>query len=239
MNRTEPTRTHPFESMNQVDIWVFDLDNTLYPPESDLFGQVNQRIHSYIRDFLGVDQAEADRLKSTYYEAYGSSMRGLMLHHGLEPDEFLAYVHDIELSPLRPNPRMREAILRLGGRRLIFTTASQPYIGRVLERLGLEGLFEEIFDIRSADYRPKPHQATYEAFLKSHDVTPERSVFFEDSARNLPPAAALGMRTCWIKGADESHEAARHHGPFDAVTEDLTGWLEALHDHRTGQAAQG
>ena len=212
----------------EIDVWLFDLDNTLYPPSSRLFDQVDRRIKSFVQDFLSLDFEAAHRLQKQYFHEFGTTMRGLMTNHGLEPEGYLDYVHEIDLSPIAPAPALDDALARLPGRKLIFTNASTPYAERVLDRLGIAGHFEAIFDIAAADYEGKPYPSAYDKLIDRHGIAPERSVFLDDIARNLEPAAALGITTVWVthddayarEGAEEDHV---HH-----VAEDLVAFLEDL-----------
>ncbi len=218
---------HPVPKTDEVEVWLFDLDNTLYPPSSRLFDQVDRRIKAFVQDFLSLDLEAAKRLQKQYFHEFGTTMRGLMTNHDLEPEGYLDYVHDIDLSPIAPAPALDAALDRLPGRKLIFTNASTPYAERVLDRLGLRRHFEAIFDIAAAGYEGKPYPSAYDKLIAQHGVTPERSVFIDDIARNLEPAAALGITTVWV--AHDDHRA-RHGAEGDHVhhvTEDLAAFLAA------------
>lgn len=221
-----------------VETWVFDLDNTLYPASCNLFDQIDRRIHDFIRTLLGLDPDAAHSLKRHYFLEYGSSMRGLMIHHGLDPVGFLAYVHDIDLSPVPPSPALDRALARLPGRKVIFTNGSTAHADRVLGRLGITEHFTAIFDIVAADYLPKPAPATYRALVERTGIDPTRAVFVEDLTRNLAPAAALGMTTVWVSGGEAADDAP---DPAEAdhvhhVAEDLVVWLEHLTAERATPA---
>ncbi len=216
---------------DEVEVWLFDLDNTLYPPSSRLFDQVDRRIKSFVQDFLSLDLEAAHRLQKQYFHEFGTTMRGLMTNHGLEPEGYLDYVHDIDLSPIAPAPALDAALDRLPGRKLIFTNASTPYAERVLDRLGLGRHFEAIFDIAAAGYEGKPYPSAYDKLIAEHGVAPERAVFLDDIARNLEPAAALGITTVWVT---HQNHAARNDPEGDPrgdhvhhVTEDLAAFLAA------------
>src|SRR6185295_8461878 len=165
---------------NHVDTWVFDLDNTLYPHHVNLWQQVDKRIGEYIANYLKVDANEARRIQKDYYRRYGTSMRGMMSLHGVSADDYLAYVHQIDHSPLQPNPAMGAAIARLRGRKLILTNGSTDHADKVLQRLGIGSHFEAVFDIIAADLEPKPAAQTYRKFLKDHHVAASTSAMFED-----------------------------------------------------------
>lgn len=210
-------------------IWLFDLDNTLYPHSCRLFDQVDRRIGEFVQDFLQLDAEEARRVQKQYLRDHGTTMNGLMQRHGLEPREFLAYVHEIDLTPVDPNPALDQALAALPGRKLIYTNGSEDHASRVLARLGIAAHFEAIFDIVAADYAPKPQPEPFDRLLQRHAVAPERTVFFDDMPRNLAPAAEIGMTTVWVE-TDSQWARLGHSGDELFVhhrTDDLTGWLEA------------
>lgn len=218
-----------------IDTWVFDLDNTLYPHHVNLWQQVDARIGAYIGNFLKVDAVEARRIQKDYYKRYGTSMRGMMTEHGVSADDYLAYVHEIDHSPLEPNPAMGEAIARLPGRKLILTNGSTDHAGKVLARLGFPEHFEAVFDIIAANLEPKPAPQTYRRFLDLHRVDPARSAMFEDLARNLVVPHDLGMTTVLVV-PDGTREVIREDWEMegrdaphvDHVTDNLTGFLAKL-----------
>jgi putative hydrolase of the HAD superfamily len=222
-------------SFSHVDTWVFDLDNTLYPHHVNLWQQVDARIGEYIGSFLKVPPQEARRIQKDYYRRYGTSMRGMMTEHGVRADDYLAYVHRIDHSPLEPNPAMGAAIARLPGRKLILTNGSTDHADKVLERLGIGSHFEAVFDIVAAELEPKPAPRTYRKFLTLHGVNPGTSAMFEDLARNLVVPHDLGMTTVLVvpDGAKEVVREdweleGRDAAHVDHVTDDLTGFLQGL-----------
>jgi putative hydrolase of the HAD superfamily len=223
------------EAFRRVATWVFDLDNTLYPHHLNLWQQVDVRIRDYIVGLLKVTHDEAFRLQKDYYKRYGTTLRGLMKEHGLEPDEFLEIVHQIDYSPLTPNPALGLAIEELPGRKLILTNGTRNHADEVLRRLGIDKHFEAIFDIKSAELEPKPNAAVYERFLARHKVDPGKAVLFEDLARNLEVPHALGMTTVLVvpQGARvvlrEDWELTGRDAPHvDYVTDDLAGFLRGV-----------
>ena len=192
-------------AFSQVDVWVFDLDNTLYPPHSDLFAQVDVRMGSFISDLLNLDRVEARKLQKTYYRDYGTTLRGLMQEHGVDPKRFLDYVHNIDHSPIEPNPDLAREIDALPGRKLIFTNGSQRHAENVASRIGIFDLFDGVFDIVSSDYIPKPQPAAYRAFIGEFGIEPSRAAMFEDLSRNLTVPAELGMATILVKPENGKH----------------------------------
>jgi putative hydrolase of the HAD superfamily len=225
----------PAGGFGHIETWVFDLDNTLYPHHLNLWQQVDIRIRDYIAGFLKVTHDEAFRLQKDYYRRYGTTLRGLMEEHGLEPDQFLEIVHRIDHSPLTPNPALGAAIAELGGRRFILTNGTRGHADAVMRRLGIEQHFDDIFDIKAADFEPKPQAIVYERFLARHDVNPKTAAIFEDLARNLEVPHALGMTTVLVvpEGArvvlrEEWELEGREAAHVDHVTDDLAGFLRGI-----------
>jgi putative hydrolase of the HAD superfamily len=220
---------------SHVDIWVFDLDNTLYPRHLNLWQQVDERIREFVAKFLDVPHEEAFRVQKDYYRRYGTTMRGLMAEHGLDPDDFLDFVHEIDHSPLTPNPVLGAAIEALPGRKLILTNGTRKHADAVMRRLAIDHHFEDVFDIVAAELEPKPQPQTYDRFLKAHGVDPAKAAMFEDLARNLVVPHALGMTTVLVVPAgtrEVFRESWELEGPgephVDHVTDDLEGFLEGI-----------
>jgi putative hydrolase of the HAD superfamily len=220
---------------DRVDTWVFDLDNTLYPHHLNLWQQVDERIRDYIADFLKVTREEAFRVQKDYYKRYGTSMRGLMTEHGMKPDDFLDFVHQIDHSPLIPNAALGAAIERLPGRKLILTNGTRRHADAVLARLELDRHFEDVFDIIAAELEPKPSPQTYDRFLAAHGVDAGKAAMFEDLARNLAVPHALGMTTVLVVPEHtrevfrEGWELEGRDAPHvDYVTDDLAGFLQRI-----------
>jgi putative hydrolase of the HAD superfamily len=228
LQKTPRTFTH-------IDTWVFDLDNTLYPHHVNLWQQVDARIGEFISAHLKISAAQARVIQKDYYRRYGTSMRGMMTEHGVRADDYLAYVHRIDHSPLEPNPAMGAAIARLPGRKLILTNGSVDHVDKVLDRLGISGHFEAVFDIIAAELEPKPAPQTYQKFLRDHRVDPKTSAMFEDLARNLVVPHELGMTTVLVV-PDGTQEVVREDWELegrgadhvDHVTDDLTRFLQGL-----------
>ncbi len=226
-------------TFTDIDTWVFDLDNTLYPHHVNLWQQVDGRIREFVATALSIPPDEAFKVQKDYYRRYGTTMRGMMTEHGISADDFLAYVHNIDHSPLEPNPAMGTAIAALPGRKLILTNGSCDHAGKVLARLGITDHFEAVFDIIAAELEPKPARATYDKFLNLHGVDPTRAAMFEDLARNLVVPHDLGMTTVLVV-PDGSKDVVREtwelegrgEAYVDHVTDDLTGFLAALNAQR-------
>ena len=234
MTAPSPARAAP-RGFADVETWVFDLDNTLYPHHLNLWQQVDERIRAYIMEFLKLGREEAFRLQKDYYKRYGTSMRGLMTEHGMKADDFLNYVHAIDHSPLEPNPALGTAIEKLRGRKLLLTNGTRAHADAVMRRLDIHTHFEDVFDIIAAELEPKPLPQTYDRFLKLHGVDPARAAMFEDLARNLEVPHSLGMTTVLVV-PDGAKEVVREDWELegrdaayvDHVTDDLTGFLQKL-----------
>jgi len=217
-----------------VETWVFDLDNTLYPHDLNLWQQIDDRIRAFVSNFLKVSKDEAFRVQKDYYKRYGTTMRGLMAEHGMKPDDFLEFVHEIDHSPLLPNAELGDAIEKLPGRKLILTNGTRKHAEAVMKRLEIDHHFEDVFDIAAADLDPKPLPQVYDRFLKRHGVDPRKAAMFEDLARNLSVPHTLGMTTVLVvppatrevfrEGWELEGREAAH---VDHVTDDLTGFLRA------------
>jgi putative hydrolase of the HAD superfamily len=215
-------------ALAHIDIWIFDLDNTLYPASADLFGQIDVRMGAYIQRLLACDPAEARRVQKAFFHSHGTTLSGLMAEHGVSPADFLDFVHDIDLMVIEEDRRLVETMAQLPGRKLIFTNADAAYAGRVLDRLGLNGSFEAIHDIHAAGYAPKPDPASYAAMCRTLDVAPERALFVEDMARNLKPAKALGMTTVWVDNGSEWGGVGADEGFIDYRIAETGAWLEEI-----------
>jgi putative hydrolase of the HAD superfamily len=220
---------------DHVDTWVFDLDNTLYPHHLNLWQQVDERIRNYIAKFLDTTHDDAFRKQKDFYRRYGTTMRGMMVEHGMNPDDFLDFVHQIDHSPIEPNPALGAALDNLPGRKLILTNGTRAHADAVTRRLAVAHYFEDVFDIIAGELEPKPFPQTYQRFLARHGVDAGKAAMFEDLSRNLQVPHALGMTTVlvvpqrtrevfresWeLEGRDAAH--------VDHVTDDLVGFLQAI-----------
>ncbi|MGE5261098.1 MAG: pyrimidine 5'-nucleotidase [Actinomycetota bacterium] len=192
---------------SHVDAWVFDLDNTLYPADCNLFSQIDQRMGEFIAQELGLTLEEAQSLRKSYYYEHGTTLAGLVRMHGTSPHAFLDYVHDIDLSAIAAAPELAAAIDALPGRKFVFTNGSRKHAEAVAARLGVLGRFEEIFDIHALEYiHPKPSQEAYERFAQACGVVPRQAAMFDDLPHNLMTAHALGMTTVLVHGLTEHPE---------------------------------
>jgi putative hydrolase of the HAD superfamily len=232
---TAATLCHPNpRGFDKTRVWVFDLDNTLYPASCNLFAQIHDRMGLFIADLKGMDRAEAYKLQKKYYHEHGTTLAGLMRVDKINPKDFLDVVHDIDYSPVPHSPDLAQALAALPGRKLVFTNGSRRHAERVNERLGISHIIEDIFDIVDADYVPKPDPLPYDKFLAAHGVDGHQAAMFEDLPGNLKAANSLGMTTVLVGPGivgDPSYDAIKswqvlpdhvHH-----VTHDLAGFLAA------------
>ena len=221
--------------LDQIETWIFDLDNTLYPAACNLFAEAEARMAAFIVEELKIelDIDAAHALRRRFFLDHGTTLRGLMLEHGIEPRRFLDYVHDIDLSPVQPDPALAAAIAALPGRKFVFTNGTVDYARRILARIGIAEQFADIHDIIACDYRPKPDPNGYRVMIERHGIDPTATLMIEDMARNLPPAAALGMTTAWVKTAsDWARQGAEPEHIHHLIDEPLSQWLAAARASR-------
>ena len=224
------------QRLDHVDVWIFDLDNTLYPASCDLFEQVRVRIGGFIAERFGLSPDDASALQRRYFKQYGTTLRGLMTVDGVAPEEFLDYVHDIDVSPVPPSPGLDRSLEALDGRKLIFTNASTAHAERVMDRLGVARHFDAVVDIAASDYRPKPDRRSYDRMIAAHGIDPATAVMVEDMAVNLVPARALGMTTVWVRTEHDWTGPRPGETHVDREIDDVAAWLESIVAARGGAA---
>lgn len=223
-----PQKTSLPAKLAHIDAWVFDLDNSLYPHTSDLFSLVDVRMRDYVCRLLDCSPEEGHRIQKGFFHQHGTTLSGLMAEHNVDPHEFLAYVHDIDMARLTVDPDLVAALDRLPGRKYVFTNGDEAYARRVLDRIGLANAFDGLHDIHSMDYIPKPDPSAYAKLCARLDIDPARAMFADDMARNLAPAKALGMVTVWVDNGSE--QAGHSHVPdhIDYRTTDIAAWLHEI-----------
>jgi putative hydrolase of the HAD superfamily len=212
----------PKEAFAHVTTWVFDLDNTLYPPHMRLFDQIEVRMTDWVMRALQVDRARADHLRAHYWATYGTTLAGLMTEHGVDPGPYLTAVHDIDLSVLAPDPALSDAIAALPGRKIVYTNGCQPYAEKVIAARGLSGRFDAVYGVEHARFHPKPAVEAFATIFDLDGLDPATAAMFEDDSRNLVVPHALGMRTVHVAPAAEPAPHIQHH------TDDLASFLTRL-----------
>jgi putative hydrolase of the HAD superfamily len=214
----------PKDAFAHVRAWVFDLDNTLYPPAARLFDQIEVRMTAFVMSALGVPEPEANRLRKHYWQHHGTTLAGLMREHDVDPGSYLTDVHDITLDHLEPDPALADRIRALPGRRIVYTNGCAPYAERVLAARGLSGLFDAVYGVEHADFHPKPDQGAFDRIFARDGLDPRIGAMFEDEARNLAVPHAMGMKTVHVAENAEPQDHIHHH------TDDLSGFLARLLD---------
>ncbi len=212
----------PVEQFSHVRTWVFDLDHTLYPPDMALFDQINVKMTDFVMAALGVDRAEADKLRHRYWQDHGTTLAGLMDNHGVDPGPYLYDVHQIDFSVLDPAPVLADRIAALPGRKIVYTNGTVDYAGNVITARGLDGLFDAVYGVEEAGLRPKPERAAFERVFGLDGLDPTRAAMFEDDPRNLAVPHAMGLKTVHVAPKPEPADHIHHH------TDDLTGFLSQI-----------
>ncbi|KEJ90045.1 pyrimidine 5'-nucleotidase [Sulfitobacter donghicola] len=212
----------PRDAFSHVSTWVFDLDNTLYPPQARLFDQIEVRMTSWVMDTLGVDHAEADRLRKHYWRTHGTTLAGLMREHDVDPEPYLVDVHDISMDSLTPDPTLAARIRALPGRRIVYTNGSAPYAERVLSARGLSGIFDAVYGVEHAGFLPKPEREAFDAVFELDQLEPQVAAMFEDDPRNLAVPHEIGMRTVHVAPTRADAPHVQFH------TDNLSTFLDQL-----------
>ena len=215
---------------NKIDTWIFDLDNTLYSADSGIFQQVHKLMGKFIVEHLNVNINEAKNIQRKYYKKHGTTLRGLMDNHGIDPDSFLEEVHKLDYSIVSPNLKLAKNLENLNGKKFIFTNANKKHADIILDKLKITNLFEGIFDIKMANYIPKPEIQTYEKLIETYNINPNKTIMFDDIAKNLVPASKKGFTTVWIDVGHEnfSDDIASSKKYLDHQTKDLSNWLSNI-----------
>ena len=224
-------RNKPRKSIKHLancNFWIFDLDNTLYPASCNLFNQVDKNMTRFIESFLNIDETAAHNLQKSYFKQYGTTLRGLMHNHAIQPMEFLEFVHDIDLTDIPPNPELSLNLEKLPGRKIIFTNGSVRHAENVTRHLGIYHHFQDIFDIVASNFIPKPNHSIYEDLVNKLSIVPSSAVMIEDIAKNLEPAALMGMSTVWINNSAPWASEGSNQSHIHYIIDNLTLWLEEI-----------
>jgi putative hydrolase of the HAD superfamily len=220
------------KELTKIKYWIFDLDNTLYSGDTKVFDQVDKKMSKFISEKLKVGMEEAKKIQKSYFHEYNTTLNGMIKNHKIDADEFLEFVHDVNLDFLKPNKALENEITKLDGKKIIFTNGSKAHVANVTKRIGIDKLFDGVFDIVESDFIPKPSIEPYKKIIEHYKIEPQYCIFFEDIARNLKPAHELGMKTVWIKN-DEPWAAKFSDSNFiNYKTEDLAKFLKEINELR-------
>jgi putative hydrolase of the HAD superfamily len=219
---------------NKINTWIFDLDNTLYSADSGIFQQVHTLMSKFVSTHLNIDIKKATELQRKYYRQHGTTLRGLMDNHNVDPDHFLSEVHQLDYSIVGPNFKLNRELKKLKGRKIIYTNANRQHANDILIRLELTNMFDEIFDIKTANYIPKPEASPYEQIISEFNIDPITTIMFDDIAKNLVPAKNVGFASVWIDVGYEnfSDDIAKSKKYLDYETKDLSLFLDEVNKEK-------
>ena len=219
---------------NKINTWIFDLDNTLYSADSGIFQQVHTLMSKFVSAHLNIDIKKAKELQRKYYRQHGTTLRGLMDNHNVDPDHFLSEVHQLDYSIVGPNFKLNRELKKLKGRKIIYTNANRQHANDILIRLELTNMFDEIFDIKTANYIPKPEASPYEQIISEFNIDPITTIMFDDIAKNLVPAKNVGFASVWIDVGYEnfSDDIAKSKKYLDYETKDLSLFLDEVNKEK-------
>jgi len=220
------------KELTKIQYWLFDLDNTLYSGQTKVFDQVDKKMSLFISEKLEVSIEEAKKIQKNYFHEYNTTLNGMIKNHKIDANEFLEFVHDVNLEFLKIDKPLKREIANLLGKKFIFTNGSKAHAANVTKRIGIDKLFDGVFDIVEADFIPKPSIEPYKKIIDNFKIEPQYCIFIEDIARNLKPAHELGMKTVWIKN-DEPWAAEFSNSDFiDYKTDDLANFLKEINELR-------
>ena len=220
------------KELTKIKYWLFDLDNTLYSGDTKVFDQVDKKMSKFISEKLNVSIEEAKKIQKNYFHQYNTTLNGMIKNHKINADEFLEFVHDVDLDFLKADKPLEQEISNLVGKKFIFTNGSKAHVSNVTKRIGIEKLFDGVFDIVESDFIPKPSIEPYKKIIEKYKIEPQYSIFIEDIARNLKPAHELGMKTVWIKN-NEPWAAEFSDSKFiDYKTDNLAKFLKEINELR-------
>ena len=216
------------KELTNIKYWIFDLDNTLYSGQTQVFSEVDKKMSAFISEKMNVDLVKAKEIQKKYFYEYGTTLSGLMKQDGIDPHDFLEFVHNIDISWLPKDLKLREELIKIKEKKIIFTNGSHAHVKNVTKQLGIDGLFDGAFDIVDANFTPKPHLDPYEKLIKKFDINPNQSILIEDIAHNLEQAKNLGMKTCWLEN-EESFAKKDSNKPYiDYKIKNLPSFLQEI-----------
>jgi len=220
------------KDLSKIKFWLFDLDNTLYSGDTKVFDQVDKKMSKFISEKLNVDLEEAKKIQKNYFHEYNTTLNGMIKNHDIDANEFLEFVHDVDLEFLKKDELLKIEIEKLKGKKIIFTNGSKAHASNVTSRIGIEQLFDGVFDIVDSDFYPKPSLEPYKKIIENYKIVPEYCIFFEDIARNLKPAYELGMKTVWIENNEPWAAKYSDEEFVNYKTGSLTKFLKEINEHR-------
>ena len=220
------------KDLSKIKFWLFDLDNTLYSGDTKVFDQVDKKMSKFISEKLKVSLEEAKKIQKNYFHEYNTTLNGMIKNHDIDANEFLEFVHDVDLEFLKKDEPLKEEIEKLKGKKIIFTNGSKAHASNVTSRIGIEQLFDGVFDIVDSDFYPKPSIEPYKKIIENYKIVPEYCIFFEDIARNLKPAYELGMKTVWIENNEPWAAKYSDEEFVNYKTGSLTKFLKEINEHR-------
>ena len=220
------------KDLSKIKFWLFDLDNTLYSGDTKVFDQVDKKMSKFISEKLKVSLEEAKKIQKNYFHEYNTTLNGMIKNHDIDANEFLEFVHDVDLEFLKKDELLKIEIEKLKGKKIIFTNGSKAHASNVTSRIGIEQLFDGVFDIVDSDFYPKPSIEPYKKIIENYKIVPEYCIFFEDIARNLKPAYELGMKTVWIENNEPWAAKYSDEEFVNYKTGSLTKFLKEINEHR-------
>ena len=220
------------KDLSKIKFWLFDLDNTLYSGDTKVFDQVDKKMSKFISEKLKVSLEEAKKIQKNYFHEYNTTLNGMIKNHDIDANEFLEFVHDVDLDFLKKDEPLKKEIEKLKGKKIIFTNGSRAHASNVTSRIGIEQLFDGVFDIVDSDFYPKPSLEPYKKIIENYKIVPEYCIFFEDIARNLKPAYELGMKTVWIENNEPWAAKYSDEEFVNYKTGSLTKFLKEINEHR-------
>ena len=218
------------KELKKIKYWLFDLDNTLYSGDTKVFDQVDKKMSSFISEKLNVSLEDAKKIQKNYFHEYNTTLNGMIKNHNINAEEFLEFVHDVDLSFLEKNQDLQNELTNLIGKKYIFTNGSKAHASNVTKRIGIENLFDGVFDIVDSDFIPKPSIKPYKKIIQKYDIDPEYCIFIEDIARNLKPAYELGMKTVWIKNNEPWAAKFSNENFINYKTDNLSEFLGKINE---------
>ena len=219
------------EELKKIRYWLFDLDNTLYSGDTKVFDQVDKKMSKFISEKLKVSEEEAKKIQKNYFHEYNTTLNGMIKNHDIDANEFLEFVHDVNLDFLQKDELLKDQINRLNGKKIIFTNGSKAHAANVTKRIGIDKLFDGVFDIVDSNFYPKPSIEPYKKIIENYNIEPEYCIFFEDIARNLKPAHELGMKTVWIKNKEPWAAKYSDAEFINYKTDNLANFLKEINEY--------